>query len=81
MRTRRLFAYLLLAASAAVVGCGFAVNTTYPHSVIGADGQPIVFDDINTIVNDPDLSDDQKRQALRDLGLQDEELITALLGV
>ena len=81
MRTRKLLAYLLLAASAAVSGCGFTVPTTYPHSIIGADGQPIVFDDINKIVNDPDLSDDQKRQALRDLGLQDEILIDALLGL
>lgn len=81
MRTRRLLAHLLLAASAAISGCGFTVPTTYSHSVIGADGQPIVFEDINEIINDLDLSDDQKRQALRDLGLQDETLIDALLGL
>ncbi len=81
MRTPRFLAYLLLAASAAISGCGFTVRTTYPNSVIGADGRTIVFDDINKIANDLDLSDDQKRQALRDLGLQDEILIDALLGL
>jgi hypothetical protein len=80
MRTRRPLAYLL-AASATISGCGFTVPTTYPKSVIGADGRPIIFDDISKIINDLDLSDDQKRQALRDLGLQDEILIDALLGL
>lgn len=80
MRSRRLLAYLL-AASAALSGCGFTVRTTYPNSIIGADGRPLVLDDVRKIVGDLDLSDDQKRQALRDLGLEDEELITALLGL
>lgn len=81
IRIYRIILFILFPTLAMLPACGFTVPTTYPNSVIGADGQLIVFDDISKIVNDLDLSDDQKRQALRDLGLQDEKLITALLGI
>ena len=81
MRTRQLLVSLILAVAAAVPGCGFSLPTNFPNSVIGADGRPIVLDNVRKIVKDPDLSDDQKRQALRDLGLKDEKLINVLLGL
>jgi len=46
---------------------------------MGAGGETIVAEDVNAIVADPNLSDDEKRAALRDLGIEDEKLIDALL--
>jgi len=71
----------IIAAAATLSGCGFAAPTQFTNSVIGTDGQPILLDDIRKIVNDSTLSDDEKRQALRDLGLEDEKLIDVLLGL
>ena len=51
----------------------------FANRLIGADGQTIVLDDIRVIVDDPSLSDDQKRTRLRELGIADETLISALL--
>ena len=62
-------------------GCGTSITTAFPNSVIGSDGQPLVLDDLEAIANDPDLSADEKRQAFRDLGILDEELIDALLDL
>ena len=66
----------------AAAGCS-VLNTSrnvFPFAFEGADGQAVALEDIDEIVNDPDLSDDEKRQALRDdLGIEDEDLIDALL--
>jgi hypothetical protein len=59
-------------------GCGVP-PAEFPHSVIGVDGEPILLDDIEAIVNDADLTDEEKRDELRALGLEDEKLIDALL--
>jgi hypothetical protein len=64
---------------AGLAGCGSGATTTFPNQLLDADGQPIVLDDVETIVNDTDLTDDEKRQQLRELGIEDEELIDALL--
>ncbi len=60
-------------------GCGSGVPTTFPHQLLAADGHAILLDDVKAIVNDNNLTDDDKRAQLRDLGLDDEELIDALL--
>ncbi len=52
---------------------------SFPHQLLTADGQAIYLDEVQTIVDDPDLSDDEKRQSLRDLGIEDEMLINSLL--
>lgn len=60
-------------------GCD-AVNTmVFPNQVIGADGLPLTLEDIEAVVQDSTLSDDQMRAGLRDLGIEDEDLIEALL--
>ncbi len=64
---------------AGLAGCGSAAPTTFPNQLVGAEGQNIVLDDVETIVNDTDLSEDEKRQQLRELGMEDEQLIDALL--
>lgn len=64
---------------AGLAGCGSLAPNSFPHQLIGADGQPIVLDEVETIVNDTNLSDDEKHEQLRELGIEDEELIDALL--
>jgi len=64
---------------AGLAGCGSGAPTTFPHQLVGANGQPIVLDDVESIVNDTSLSEDEKREQLRELGIEDEELIDALL--
>lgn len=63
-----------------VEGCGVSPTTDFPNSLRNTNGQVIVVEDVQDIVNDPDLSDDDKRAALRNLGLQDDALIGALLA-
>ncbi len=80
-------AFLFTAASVGVVlgfwmvGCGTTVPVEFPNRLIGADGQRFEVEDLTQIANDPDLDEAGKRQAFRDLGLEDEELIDALLGL
>ena len=64
-----------------VAGCGINVTTNFPHRLIGADGQPFVLEDLEEIANDPNLTDDEKREQFRELGIEDEELIDALLAL
>ncbi len=65
----------------AIGGCGTGMGTEFPNRLVGADGQLFVLEDLKTIAEDPDLSDDQKRQAFRDLGIEEEKLIEALLAL
>lgn len=60
-------------------GCGQPVDLDFEQRLIGSDGQSFTLDDIEAIVDDPDLSTDEKRAALRSLGFEDEQLIDALL--
>lgn len=60
-------------------GCGQPVDLDFDQRLIGSDGQLFTLDDIEAIVDDPDLSTDEKRAALRSLGIEDEQLIDALL--
>ena len=62
-------------------GCGTVTTSDFPNRLLGAQGQRIVVEDIEMIVRDPTLNDDQKRAGLRDLGIEDEKLITALLAL
>ena len=78
---RRGLPYLLLGSMVCISSCGVAPRTDFPNRLIGADGQEFVLEDLAAIANDARLSDDEKRQAFRDLGLEDEELITALLNL
>jgi len=70
----------LLAALGA--GCGTVPASTFSNSVVGTNGQVILFDDLKEIAADPNLPDDEARkQAFRDLGIEDEKLIEALLAL
>lgn len=72
---------LAVAAALALSGCGANVTATFPNRLEGAEGQRFVVEDIEAIVNDPDLDDEGRREALRNLGIEDEALIDALLGL
>ena len=59
--------------------CGNLLVPPLPNAVVNAGGQRITLDQITDIVNDNALGDDDKRQALRDLGIEDEDVIDILL--
>ncbi len=56
-----------------------ATVTTFPNQLRDPLGNAILLDDIEEIVADDDLTSDGKREQLRELGIEDEELIDALL--
>lgn len=62
-----------------LAGCGAELVTPYPDALVGAEGQAIVLEDVEAVTSNPNLTDDQKRERLRDLGIEDEKLIDALL--
>lgn len=62
-------------------GCEALNPATFPNQVIGADGVGLSLEDIEAIVQDSTLSDEERRAGLRELGLQDEALIEALLSL
>jgi hypothetical protein len=70
---------IAIAFAAFITFAGMACQPPYNFVVIGADGQTIRQSSINAIVQDSTLTDDQKRQALRDLGITDENLIDFLV--
>jgi hypothetical protein len=64
---------------ALIPGCGVSVAQSFPNQLVGAEGQRFTVEDLEAIANDPDLDDEEKREAFRDLGILDEKLIDALL--
>lgn len=62
-----------------LAGCGTPIATDFPTAIRDADGNVITAEQVREIVDDPDLSEDRQRDALRELGIADEQLITALL--
>lgn len=78
---RKTIAACLAGVSVLLGSCGTSLTTGFANQLIGADGQPLILDDLTQIANDPSLSVEQKRQAFRDLGVEDEELIDALLDL
>lgn len=64
---------------ATIAGCGVPTTTFYPNALTDEQGNPILLEDVEEIVNDDELTESEKRDALRDLGIEDEKLIDALL--
>lgn len=63
------------------LGCGGLSSTEFPNALVGPGGSVILLDDVEAIAGNPDLTDDERRDELRALGIEDEELIDALLGL
>ncbi|UCG17790.1 MAG: hypothetical protein JSV19_07115 [Phycisphaerales bacterium] len=64
-------------------GCGVLnlQRTSFPFAATGDDGSGLFFEDIQEILLDASLTPEQKRDALRDdLGIEDEDLLDALLA-
>ncbi len=78
---RKTIVACLAVVSVLLGSCGTSVTGDYANQVVGVDGQPLVLDDLTHIANDASLSVEQKRQAFRDLGVEDEKLIDALLDL
>ena len=78
---RKTIAACLMGISLALGSCGTSITADVTNQIIGADGQPLVLDDLTKIANDASLSVEQKRQAFRELGIEDEKLIDALLDL
>ena len=68
-------------ATAALAGCGSLIDVEFSNRLVGTDGQLFSVEDLTNIAEDADLSEDGKRQEFRDLGIEDEELINALLDL
>lgn len=81
MRYRRRHPYLALpiALGAVFLGACQSGVTDFANRLVGTDGQRFTVEDLEAIADDPGLTDEEKRQAFRDLGIADEELIEALL--
>jgi hypothetical protein len=77
----RLTAILWIAGT--LLGCGSSIMNplTVPNRLYGKDGQVLYLDDLEDIANDAGLSDEEKKQAFRELGIEDERLVEALLDL
>jgi hypothetical protein len=77
----RLGCVLLAGALATLVGCGVlsARKTDFDAALETADGRSIFVEDVRAIVDDETLSNLDKGFALQDLGIEDDDLIQALL--
>lgn len=67
-----------LSIALAVVWTGSGCQPTVPGSIIGPNG-PIQLSDITAILDDADLDEAARREALRALGITDELLIDVLI--
>ena len=72
--------FTLLFASA---GCEVLTyeRTDFPEAFAGANGQAIFWDAILEKLTDGTLNEDDKRDALRDLGIEDEDVLDALIAI
>lgn len=63
-------------------GCGLLSfrNPEFDNAETGEDGQMFVLDDLEAIAADPDLTEEEKRDAFADMGIEDQDLIDALLN-
>lgn len=55
-------------------------RTDFPEAFVGTEGQDVILDDVMEIITDTGLDEPGKRQALHDLGIEDEDLIDALIS-
>ena len=80
-RMMRLGCFLVVGVLVALVGCGVlsARKTDYPAALKGADGQSIYVEDVRAILDDQTLDENAKGFALRELGIEDDDVIQALL--
>jgi len=73
----------LLGGLLACAGCGTftARPTELANPETGDNGEPLDLDAIRDITTDTNLTDPEKRDALRDMGILDEDLVDALITI
>ncbi len=76
---RRPVGTLVMLVALISVCMGGGCQPPYPYLLKGSDGQPIEMTQITEITTDTELTDDEKREALRNLGIDDELLIDLLI--
>lgn len=79
MRRFRLLALMCAFTALVCLDCGTAITTQFPNRLVGADGQLIVLEDVEEALGAGGTAE-EKRSRLRDLGIEDEKLIDALLA-
>jgi len=62
-----------------ISGCGISNLPTFSNRVVGSHGQLFTLDELQIIANDPSLSDQEKRDTFRGMGIEDEKIIDVLL--
>ncbi len=82
IRARQSLSVTLIAFTLYTAGCGLLAfrNPELDNAETGEDGQTYVLDDLEAIAADPALSEEEKRDAFADLGIEDQDLIDALLN-
>lgn len=80
MANRRIMVVLTLLAAAGGCGVLSTARTLFPEHVTDAAGSPLYLEDLRAIIDDADLLDDEKADALRELGLENEEIIDAIIA-
>lgn len=78
---RMLITILLMLLTLMPVACGTDIFGPAPATLRenGANGETLVLDELEAIARDPDLTEDQKRQRFQEMGIEDPDLIDALL--
>ena len=81
MKYRRRCPHLAIPVALGAVFLGACQSgvTDFANRLVGTEGQQFTVEDLELIADDPGLTEDEKRQAFRDMGIADEELIEALL--
>ncbi len=79
MKLRYVIAFATVVVS--LLGCGVNPATEFPNALLGTDGRPLILEELEDVANDPDLTAEEKRETFRDLGIEDEKLIDALLDL
>jgi hypothetical protein len=85
MNARRIFlsmATVVIAMIPALAGCGILTTfrTGFPNPITNADGVAISIEDLQAITQDTSMLPEDMANALRDLGLQNQELIDAIVA-
>ncbi len=62
-------------------GCGVLADrqTEFANQAETSDGRDLFVEDIEEIVNNDQLTSEEQAEALRELGIEDEDLVAALL--
>ena len=76
---RRNVKVVALLAGLFLLCAGSLCEPPYRYLLTDADGQPIDIAQVQEITTDSELSDDEKREALQELGIEDELLIELLI--